>query len=187
MATGSPPGPDTGYAPLAKAVHWLTAFCVIAAIPLGITMVNLPSGPLQNTLFDLHRSFGAVVLALACCRLATRLAYGKPPPHPSLSRFQRIASEGAHHALFALVFIVPLLGWAGTSAFGAPISVFGLFILPPILAVDQALAKVLLRVHTVFAILMTAILAAHIGAALYHGVIRRDGVLSRMLPGRSGG
>ncbi|MBM3488718.1 MAG: cytochrome b [Alphaproteobacteria bacterium] len=180
-----PSTPDRGYAPLAKAVHWLTAFGVLFTIPAGISMVNLSQGPLQNTLYNLHRSVGFVVLVLACCRLATRIAYGKPPPHPSLSRFQRIASEGAHRALFALIFIVPLLGWAGTSAFGAPISVFGLFVLPPILSVDQALAKVLLRAHTVFAILMTAILCAHIGAALYHGVIRRDGVLSRMLPGRA--
>jgi cytochrome b561 len=171
-----------GYSPLAKWLHWIMAAFVLSIVPIGLTMTRLPSGKLQDNLFVVHESFGATVLALACLRLAVRLIRGAPAPYPGLPRWQRLAADVSHRTLYVLVIVLPLLGWAGTSAYRAPISVYGLFELPPIVAANRPLSDVLFGIHMAGAYLLAAIVAVHIGAALMHGFVRHDGVLARMLP-----
>ena len=57
----------------ARVAHWLTAVLVIVAFFIGLTMLRVGQGELQNQLFDLHRSLGATILALAALRLLWRL------------------------------------------------------------------------------------------------------------------
>jgi cytochrome b561 len=171
-----------GYLPLSKWLHWIVAAFVLSIVPIGLTMTRLPSGKIQDNLFFLHESFGATILTLACLRVAVRLIRGAPEPYPGLARWQRLISNITHRALYVLIVIVPLLGWAATSAYRAPISVYGLFTLPPILAVNKPLAETLFLFHMGGAYLLSALVAMHIGAALMHGFILRDGVLARMLP-----
>ncbi len=171
----------TEYGSAAKWLHWTMAAAILLNVPMGVAMVNVASGPLQDRLYNLHRSIGVLVLALAVVRLAVRLR-GAPPPHPTLAEWQRRASGASHHTLYVLIFLMPLLGWAGTSAYGAPIIVFGLFELPPILAQNEATSKVLLALHRYVGIFMVIVVAVHVGGALMHGIILRDGVMSRMLP-----
>lgn len=180
----SPRATPRAYGPAAKWLHWIMAAAILTTIPLGIAMVNAAPGPTQNSLYNLHRSFGALVLALAAIRLAVRLVRGAPAPHPSLGPVLRVASLTVHRALYVFIFLVPLLGWAGTSAFGAQITVFGLFVLPPILPKDEPMSKLLLGTHKIAAFTFAAFITLHIAAGLWHGLVRRDGVLERMLPAR---
>jgi cytochrome b561 len=173
----------TAYSPLAKLIHWIMAVFVLAIIPIGLTMTRLPSGRLQDSLFETHESFGATILALACIRLAVRLIRGAPAPHAGLPRWQRIASSAVHRLLYVLIFVVPLLGWAGASAYtGTPISVYGLFTLPALFQKNQPLGETIFLFHISAAYVITALLVLHIGAAIMHGFVNRDGVLGRMLP-----
>jgi cytochrome b561 len=76
-----------------------------------------------------------------------------------------------------------VLGWAGTNAYGDPVSVFGLFNFPALLGKDQPLSDKIFVWHLAGGLVIAAIVALHVGGALYHGFVRRDGVLRRMLPG----
>ncbi len=145
-------------------------------------MNNVPSGPVQNTLFDLHRSFGALILLLVLIRLPYRLFAGAPPPEPSLPRWQIGLSHAVHWLLYLFLLVMPIVGWVGTSAYGAPITVFWLFQLPEIVAKNEALAETLLDAHATAGLIMGGLVVIHIAAALYHRFIRHDGVLARMLP-----
>lgn len=175
-------GASASYSGFAMLLHWLVAACVLFIIPAGIVMVNLGPGDLQNNLYNLHRSFGALVLALMAIRTGYRLLHGAPASEPTITAFHRNVSWTVHMAFYVLLLAQPLIGWAGTSAFGATISVFGLFDLPHLLAKDEALSKQLLYIHKVLGFTIAALVALHIGAAFYHYLIRRDGVLARMLP-----
>lgn len=62
-----------GYSAPAKWLHWLIAPIVLAMIPVGAIMGDLPHGALQDRLFFLHESFGLTVLTLMIARIATRL------------------------------------------------------------------------------------------------------------------
>lgn len=166
----------------AKLLHWLSAFAVIAAIVLGFAMVSAERGPLQNQLYDLHRSFGALILALTGVRLLWRLYSPPPPPPAGQPAWQVKAALVVHRLLYVLLFALPLLGWAGTSAFPAKIMVFGLFELPPIVAPDRELSELLLGIHWRLAIVMCVLIAGHMGAALYHHIIAKDETLKRMMP-----
>lgn len=170
------------YSPIARLLHWLTAIAVIAAIPLAIAMSNAPSGPVQNTLFDLHRSFGALILLLVLIRLPYRLFAGAPPPEPGLPRWQLGLSHAVHWLLYLFLLVMPIVGWVGTSAYGAPITVFWLFEMPAIVDKNEALANTLLGWHATAGLVMGGLVIIHIAAALYHRFVRHDGVLARMLP-----
>ena len=82
------------------------------------------------------------------------------------------------------MFALPLVGWAMLSAAGSPIVVFGGLHLPAILPKDVAVFAVLRATHAALALLLFATFLAHLGAALFHGLIRRDGVFSSMAKGR---
>ncbi|MBX9875165.1 MAG: cytochrome b/b6 domain-containing protein, partial [Beijerinckiaceae bacterium] len=75
-----------------------------------------------------------------------------------------------------------LLGWVGVSLYPS-LTVFGLFNLPALASPNQDLAGKVLDIHGTLAIVMGLLVCAHVGAALYHHLIRKDGVLRRMLPG----
>jgi cytochrome b561 len=171
---------ELGYTRTARILHWLTAVLVLAAIPAGIAMVNVGPGPLQNFLFDFHRSLGVTLIPVIWLRLAWRLTHRPPPLPDEVPPLQAWAAHVVHVALYALLIIQPLVGWVGTSAFRAPINVWWLFELPPIWPEDRAFSDQLFEVHEFIGYLIALLLCAHIGAALMHHFIRRDGVLMRM-------
>jgi cytochrome b561 len=57
---------------------------------------------------------------------------------------------------------------------------FGSWQLTPILPQNASLYALLRYAHTVLGYLFFATFLAHLGAALYHGLIRRDGVFQSM-------
>ena len=174
----------TVYSPLSKWIHWITALIVLMIIPGGIIMVRMPEGDLQNQIFDMHRSFGVTVFALALVRVAARRMLGVPAPLDTLTPFERRASVGVHHSLIALLFLMPLIGWLMTSAYRVDVSVFGFFTLPHLMPKSEPIFDALAAAHKILGILMALLILSHIGAAIMHTFIKRDGVLQRMLPWR---
>ena len=71
-----------GYPSTSKWLHWLVAGSVLVMIPIGITMGRVAKGPLQDTLYTLHKSFGILILALMVARLINRIVVGAPAPAP---------------------------------------------------------------------------------------------------------
>jgi cytochrome b561 len=169
------------YSTASKLIHWLTAILIITLIPVGFIMSDLDEGPLQDRMFDLHRSFGILVFALAFLRVASRRYYGTPAPFEGLTPFERKASIAAHHILLALLFVMPLLGWMMMSSYRAEVSIFGLFTLPNILPENRKVYDVLAEIHETGGTLMAIVLVLHAGAALMHYFWRKDSVLQRML------
>jgi cytochrome b561 len=172
------------YAPSQKWLHWIIAIMVFGLVPVGLVMswraeANI-FDDLTNALYSGHKITGFTLLWLMALRIVVKVKNGSPAPVATLNKFERIASGAAHHLLYMLLFIVPLSGWAAVSAYGA-LDVFGLFNLPAILPKNQALATTLFKVHGALAITMTAIVLAHIGGALMHGIVKRDGVITRMI------
>lgn len=171
------------YAAPSKWLHWIVAVCVIALIPEGLAMKRLlPDGDVRDSLYYLHEATGALVLIVMVLRLAARWRFGAPPPPPSLTPFERRASLAAQYTLYVLLFITPVLGWAGTNAYGEAVSVFGLFDFPTLLGKDEPLSVQIFTWHLIAGLFIAAIAALHISGALYHRLVKRDEVLARMLP-----
>ena len=176
------------YSATAIALHWLLGVALVAMFAVGLYMTSLPFSPARLKLYNWHKWAGVTVLALSLLRLLWRVTH-RPPPLPApvaaaMPRWQHIAHHGTHHLLYALFFIVPLVGWAYSSAAGFPIVWFGLVQLPDLVSPNPDLAELIKPWHGYTAYALAALVLLHVAAALKHQFIDRDGLLSRMLPGR---
>ncbi|MDF2812704.1 MAG: cytochrome b [Microvirga sp.] len=173
------------YSGPSRFVHWAMAFLILLImIPVGLIMVNLPDGEPKNTLYELHKSFGMTIFALAVIRVAIRAVEGFPPLPSSLPPWQAIAARSTHLALYVLIFLVPALGFVGASMCCSPVNYFWLIPIPLEFSGGMERGETVLTWHKAAVLLMGAILCLHVAAALWHGFVRRDGVLERMLYGR---
>jgi cytochrome b561 len=171
------------YAVAARRLHWWTVAALTLQIPMGLVMVRYgkatdfarPTGEL----YDSHKLLGLAILLLAASRFVYRLARGAPASDPSLSSWQRGLSHITHWAIYALLLAVPLIGWLAISYYG-PFEPFGIP-LPRLAAQDGAAATRFFFYHRLAAYALIALIAMHIGAALFHYLILNDGVMRRML------
>jgi cytochrome b561 len=177
------------YSPAARHMHWVTAGIVFCMVPVGLYMtyrgntLDIWDG-LTNALYSGHKLTGLLLLLLVVLRLGYRFKNGAPPSEPSLEGWQKAASHLTHWSLYGLLLAVPLAGWMGISLYPS-LGVFGLFNLPGLVSPDQDRAALAFLAHKWLGIVMGLLIVTHISAALFHHLIRKDGVLRRMLPGLS--
>src|SRR5271168_2182729 len=154
------------YSAAAQFMHWFVAAAVIVLLAVGPVMKRLvPEGSLRDNLYDFHQALGALVLIVMVVRLARRMAFGAPAPDASMPPIEQRASLWAQYALYVLLFATTILGWAGTNAYGDPVSVFGLFDFPTILGKDQPLSDRIIVWHLICGILIGLIAALHVAGA----------------------
>jgi cytochrome b561 len=173
---------DPTYSLTARRLHWWTVLLLATQVPLGLFMVRLgaatdfaePTGKL----YDSHKLIGLAILMLVLARLAYRLAHGAPADEPTLEPWQKGVSHITHWVLYGLLIIVPMLGWLAISYYG-PFEPFGIK-LPTLTAQNDAKATQVFHWHRLAAYALILFIGMHVGAALFHYVIRRDGVLCRM-------
>ncbi len=169
----------------AMLLHWLIAVLIFGLFPLGLYMSDLALSPRKLQLISWHKWLGITVLLLVVLRLLWRLGHRPPPLPDSVPRWQAHAADALHKLLYLLILAIPLSGWALSSAAGIPVVWWGVLPLPSLLPADHALARELAQVHKWLNFTMAALVVAHVGAALKHHLVDRDGVLLRMLPGPS--
>jgi len=167
---------------LARVLHWSMAVAILAMLFVGAAMVV--SLRHRELLLDLHRPLGLAILLLAIVRLANRLRHPPPPLPADLPRIQVLAAKASHWLLYALMFAMPVIGWAMLSAGAYPVVLFDGVNLPPILPHSPVLYGFLRPLHGVLAYLLFFTILAHLGAALFHAWVRRDGVFSQMAKGK---
>jgi len=176
------------YSPVAIALHWVLGIALVALFGFGLYMTDLPFSPERLKLYNWHKWAGVTILFLSMLRLLWRLTH-RPPALPAavvqkMPGWQRLAHNATHMALYALFFVVPLIGWAYSSAAGFPVVVFGLLPLPDFVSPDKDLAALIKPWHEISAFALAGLVVLHVAAALKHQLIDRDGLMGRMLPRR---
>jgi cytochrome b561 len=179
--------PPAAYPPLSKLLHWSVAITMLVQLPLGLSLVYLELGAWQDALFNFHKSLGVVIFVLMVWRILNRVLVGAPAPEPTIARWQRSVSSAVHGTLYLLLLVQPVVGYLANSAFGASTPIFGLFEIPAAVTANEELANRLFALHGWIGVTLLVLIAIHIAAALQHHVIRKDGVLQRMLPAALGG
>jgi cytochrome b561 len=129
-------------------------------------------------LYNAHKLTGIVIFFLVLARLAYRLTQGAPADEPTIEWWQKAAAHATHWSLYLLLLLVPIVGYLGISLYPA-LDVFGIP-LPSIAPANQQAAERVFFLHWVGAVLILLLVSAHVGAALFHYFIRKDGVLQRM-------
>jgi cytochrome b561 len=155
---------------------------IIAMLFIGVGMVSTVSHA-HDTLIAIHRPLGIALLLLVVLRASVRVKRGSPPLPRNMPTVQRAAAQASHAVLYALMAAMPLIGWAMLSAAGYPVTLYGPLHLPPIAPHNVELFAALRALHTWLALALFATVLLHLAAALFHGLIRRDGVFGSMARG----
>jgi cytochrome b561 len=176
--------PDGQYSAPAKWFHWLTVPLLVLSITSGL-VIKFIEEKYKFNFYVLHESTGLIILTLASARLGWRL-YCPPPPHPAhLPPSLQITASVVHHTLYAILIMQPILGFFATNAFGFPLrgptAFLGFIDLPKFMEANELLANRLITAHRLIGWSLPFLLAAHIGGAIYHHALRKDGTLLRML------
>lgn len=170
------------YGLVSRLFHWTTVVLLLVLIPVGLLMVQEIPRPLQDRLFILHKGLGPVVLLLVVLRLVWRL-FNPPPPLPAdLPAMQRLAATLVHVGLYGLLLVMGVSGYVFVTTGGFPLEFLQMLGIPPLFGKNEAVADVAEAVHTTAIWGLLILIAMHVGAAAYHGIVRRDGVFSRMWP-----
>jgi cytochrome b561 len=169
------------FTPLQRTLHWVMAVCILAMLFIGVGMASTVA-PKYLTLVAIHKPLGIAILILALIRLAVRLRYGAPPLPVDLPEPMKLAAHLSHYALYALMIALPLIGWAMLSAGDYPVILWPSVWLPQVLPLSPSLHTALWNAHFYLAFLFFALILMHVAAALFHALIRRDGVFDAMGP-----
>ncbi len=178
------------YNRVAIGLHWLIAGLIIALIPIGLLLEDIPKA-YQVTVYQMHKSFGLMVLFLSLARLGWRLMNPPPPLPDGMRAWEKLSAHALHMTFYVLIIAIPITGWmmVSTSPKNIPTMFLTLFNWPHIwflagLAVEQkkVLVGVFHETHEILAFTIIGLLVLHIGAALKHQYINKDNAMARMLP-----
>jgi cytochrome b561 len=175
-AMGLPPRATDRYSRVARWLHWTMALLLIGNLAGGLLHDVAP-----EIIMPLHKATGMVLLALVLIRFGWRLAHRPPALPASMPTWEKLASQFTHLSFYALMILIPVSGWVMASAGRWPISFFGLFDVPKF-AVERgsALAGAAHEGHEILGFVMIGLIVLHIGAALRHRYVLKDGILARM-------
>jgi cytochrome b561 len=169
------------FTPPQRLLHWLMAVCILAMLFIGVGMVSTIM-PKYLTLVSIHKPLGIAILVLALIRLAVRLRCGAPSLPADLPVPMKLAAQMSHYALYVLMIGMPLIGWGMLSTAAYPVVLFPGVHLPSILPQSDRLHALLWAAHFYLAFVLFALILMHAAAALFHALVRRDGVFETMAP-----
>lgn len=170
------------YGSVAKFFHWLIFLMMASSLYMGFVMVGMSMSPDKFKLYGRHKSFGATILILAVLRLLWKMANVAPVLPSHMRPIEKFLAHAGHAMLYVLMIGMPMTGWLMSSASGFPVSVFGLFTLPDLIAPDKDVKDLLVMIHGWIAWVILAVVGLHILAALLHHFYYKDNVLRRMIP-----
>ncbi|OYU18872.1 MAG: cytochrome B [Rhodobacteraceae bacterium PARR1] len=173
-------GPN-GYGLISRALHWGMALLILVLLSLGLRLSAMQPDLSTLWLYGLHKTLGLSVLALVLLRLVWHRI--TPPPQPLAAGWQVRAAKAGHLALYLLMLVIPLSGWAASSATGIDTLFADRWVVPPIAPVSETVEATAFAIHAVATKLLMALVTVHALAAFQHEMAG-EGTLTRMLRGR---
>jgi cytochrome b561 len=170
--------------------HWVVAALILANILIAWQFRSI-HGALGSAILQIHKSIGITILLLSVLRLMWRLLNPPPPFAITMQSWEKGATKIVERSFYFIMFAMPLTGWAivSASSLPTPITLFGVVHWPYIpslgtLPFDQKLRMYGLSAaaHHLLASITYALFALHLLAALRHQFLKRDAVLTRMIP-----
>jgi superoxide oxidase len=166
-------------------LHWLTALLIVVQfVSIWAREAVDHQSDLAAALLTLHRSMGLSTWIVVVARLCWRRYFAHLPPFPqTMPKFQQTIAKANEYGLYILLLAMPITGLARVVLRGQPFELF-VWQVPALLEPDPAMRSMFVEAHAIGAKALMALIGLHAGAALFHRLVLRDGVLQRMLPRR---
>lgn len=167
------------YHPLLVSLHWLLALMILGALGFGLFVLEETpnSDPDKILLLKMHMIAGISILVLMLIRLGVRLTTAKPPEADTGFPLLNKIITPMHYVVYLAVIVMAGSGMATSMAAGLPDIVFGGSGAPLPKDFHHVAAH---EVHETMAVVLILLIAGHIAAALYHQLIRKDGLFTKM-------
>ena len=171
------------YSPINQALHWITALCMLAILPLAWVMTNAKEGTaFSSALFNWHKTLGGIVLLVTAFRIVWRFR-DPPPPYPAaVAAWDRMLAHIVYWLFFAVLIWMPVTGFLTSTYGGHATKLFNAIPTPLLLPRDKDLSDLFGTLHGLGQWAVYALIGLHLCAVAFHLIWRRDGVLGRMLP-----
>jgi superoxide oxidase len=164
-------------------LHWLTALLIV--VQFASIWAHEAVGHQSNVaaaLLSLHRSTGVSIWIVVVVRLCWRHYFAYLPPFPpSMPKFQQTIAKANEYGLYILLLAMPITGLARVVLRGQPFDLF-VWQVPALMEPNPAMRSLFVEAHEIGAKALMILIGLHAGAALFHRLVLRDGVLQRMLP-----
>lgn len=171
----------TGYSPLIKILHWLSALMVLVLFFLGLWMTTLTYySPWYQTAPSIHISIGFTLVCIMLFRLVYRLLTPQPDPIPAPA-LQSLATTIIHYGFYLAIFCMFISGYLIDTLEGQSLVLFGYFELPAVYTGSESLDDLMGKVHLYLAYTIIGMAVLHALAALKHHFIDKDETLKRMV------
>lgn len=172
---------DERYNRVMVLLHWALALGLIAQLGLGLWMEEIPKDPpgVRAYWFNLHKSIGIVLGFLVLWRLGWRVTHSVPPQLPNTPDWQAKVAKLNHGLMYVVMVMLPVSGFLGSSFSPYPVKFFGL-VLPRLWEAQAEFKSILSEVHELAAFALIALVVLHLLAVVWHTVVKKDGMLSRM-------
>ena len=175
-------GAGESYDPVARFLHWGIFALMALQFALAWSMPHVGRGAKPEGLIGLHISFGVLIAAIVVVRWVWRLTHPTPLEAGTDPAWQIAAARWTHRALYALLLVLPVLGWLNGAARGWSPLLFGIVKLAQVVETGSPVARQVGELHNLLSYVLLVMIGLHVLAALYHHFWRHDGVLYRMLP-----
>jgi len=165
------------------ALHWLTVLLIIVQFTSAWLREAVDhQSSFAAVILTTHRTMGVLVWIVGLVRLVWRHNFAYLPPFPeSMPKLQQSIAKANEYGLYALVLLQPIIGLVGVLFHGLPFELF-IWQVPALLEPNPTFRGLFVEAHEFGAKALLALISLHAGAALFHRLVLRDGVLQRMLP-----
>lgn len=180
LETAQPLESGKAYSPAAIAFHWAMFVLVVIVGILGLLHDDWPKET-QGFWINVHALLGLLFWFTLFARFSWRLLHVPPALPDGLGAISRHLSSPVHWVLYALMFLIPLLGVV-TFIYHGRVFDFGLFHVDFGVTKNRAIFSPTEDVHGYLAYALFALAGLHASAALWHRFYLHDGVLARMWP-----
>lgn len=169
------------YHPALVTLHWLIALLIFGMLLMGFTRLGgAPNDGAKIQTLSLHMPLGITILALMVLRIFVRLFTKKPAPATAGNPILDKIGVAVHYLLYLAALGMGVSGLGISAQAGLAAIVFQKSgALPPDFSVFPPAIG-----HAFLAFSLSALILLHVGAALYHQFIRKDGLLERMAFGK---
>jgi cytochrome b561 len=168
---------------VSRTLHWGMAVLVITMLALGLRISSMEPGLANLWLYGLHKTLGILTLSLILIRLGWHIY--SPPPRPIGPAGPAVQiARAVHWAFYLLLIVIPLTGWAGSSATGIDVMIADRWTLPPLVEPSAEGEAFWFRLHGILTKVLIGLVGLHMLGALKREM-EGDGTLTRMLRGKA--
>ena len=170
--------------PVTRILHAVIGLGMIALIAVGIYMSETES----FGLYGIHKSFGVLLFIFALTRVVWRFYKGWPTPLTNGPTYQLLAAKVTHWVLLLSTLLFPISGMMMSGGSGRGVFMFGIEVIAKNVdpqtgervALSESAAGLGSQIHEILMFVVITAIVLHVGGALKHQFIDKDGTLNRM-------